>query len=131
MNCRTFLFTLLLTSFWMPTTAKGLKNPISYDLLFSAGEKECYALGDSLSVILVASQQSESCESGVQKTRIFCKGLKLLSETQWEAQNDNSWQKEIQLDVRKSSTDNAQLTAFRQTDSGKTVQVFTFKTCAQ
>ncbi|WP_163718081.1 hypothetical protein [Mangrovibacterium lignilyticum] len=103
-------------------------NPIVYKFQIIKGGKACYTNGDSLLIAVTAKQKGNSCLDGVEKTRLFYKGFKLVHQQSWADNNCGVWTKIVQLIVTGAENKKACITAFRQTDSGTIAETFTLNT---
>jgi len=99
------------------------KNPILYQFEIIGCHKSFYAPGDTIEVKIKAIQHDGSCKQGIEKTRIFMKGLKLIHQHGWVENKDGIWEKHISVLVNSKSQD-LQITAYHESDLGKTVELF-------
>lgn len=107
--------------------AASPKNPVHYRIEQVGQKKTEYAPGDTLTFRLSAIQADWICADGIEKTRIFAKGLRLLSQSAWHEASSGVWQKELSALVGSNPAKGIQLTAYRETDAGKVVETFTLK----
>ncbi len=98
-------------------------NPINYEFELCKNKKAAYSAGDTIQVKIVATQKNRDCIQGIEKTRIFMKGLKSVYQQNWEKITDSRWKKNLQVVISdKSKT--SQITAYHESDAGKTIETF-------
>lgn len=103
------------------------KNPIQFKIEMLSKPRSAYAPGDTLQFRILAIQNDLSCSDGVEKTRVFMKGLRMQKQSSWKETTSGKWQKELTTLVGTNPAKGIQLTAYRETDAGKSVETFTIK----
>ena len=102
------------------------KNPIQFSFEIVGNRKEAFSTGDTIDLRLKAIQLDRSCTQGIEKTRIFLKGLKSIHQNSWIKNEDGSWEKVITVRVNEKGNE-LQITAYHESDAGKTVEIFNLK----
>lgn len=125
---RSYRFIVLFLSI---VCSAGLKAtpPDGLDFRFTiVNEKpDGYAIGDSIQVILTAVQQGKVCETGLDKSRLFGRGVKIIDQKAWNATSLTTWQKPFTVIITGNSKNIWQITAFRKTDQGEITETLTLK----
>ncbi|RKD85971.1 hypothetical protein [Mangrovibacterium diazotrophicum] len=102
------------------------KNPIRFSFEIVGNRKDAFSAGETIDVRLTAIQLDRSCTQGIEKTRIFLKGLKSIHQNSWIENKDGSWEKVITVLVNEKGKE-LQITAYHESDAGKTVEIFNLK----
>lgn len=111
-------YTVLCLTFLVFFSAKPIPDGIEYSFQIIENNKEIYTIGDTLSLIIKATQNTRVCAEGVDKTKIFTKGLAIIWQTDWMNTTNNTYEKKITLAVKGNKKNDACITAFRQSDRG-------------
>jgi len=88
---------------------------------------EGYAIGDSVQVILTAIQQGKACETGLEKSRLFGRGVKIINQKVWKETISGGLEKPFTIIITGNSKNLWQVTAFRKTDKGEIAETLTLK----
>jgi len=117
-------YTIVIFTFLFFFSGKPIPDGIVYQFEIINNKKEIYQLGETLVVKINAIQNTRACTNGVEKTRIFTKGLTLVSQTQWTKLESNTYEKNVTVTVKGNKKNDARITAFRQTDRGVIAESF-------
>ncbi|MDC0584425.1 hypothetical protein OAO55_01710 [Bacteroidales bacterium] len=90
-------------------------------------DKQCYQLGDRFNLTIKAKQTGVYCSNGIEKIKLFTKGLKIEHQQAWQEIKPGLWKTELQLLVIGNKKNQLQITAYRKTDKGTIVNTKTFK----
>jgi hypothetical protein len=99
-----FLFILSLNTF-------GQSN-----IQYLKGEKTIYNIGDTIQLLIQIKAPEETCIDGMKTTKLFQKGISIISQSEWKEIKKGFWQKEISLVIKGNKNKEAILTIFRRND---------------
>jgi hypothetical protein len=99
-----FLFILSLNTF-------GQSN-----IQYLKGEKTIYNIGDTIQLLIQIKTPEETCIDGMKTTKLFQKGISIISQSEWKEIKKGFWQKEISLVIKGNKNKEAILTIFRRND---------------
>lgn len=97
------------------------KNDGTIQYWFQYKEDRKLQMSDTLSIQLIAFQ-NESCFDGVDKTKIFGKGIKIIKQSKWTEKEHDFWMKQISVVLKGNRKQEVEITAYRKTDKGVFVQ---------
>jgi hypothetical protein len=79
-------------------------------------EKTIYNIGDTIQLLIQIKAPEETCMDGMKTTKLFQKGISMISQSEWEEIKKGFWQKEISLVIKGNKNKEATLTIFRRND---------------
>jgi hypothetical protein len=102
-------------------------DSLSFRFEVTNSSKSSYEIGDTVKFLLTATQAGKVCSDGVQRSRLFAKGIKITRQSEWKETGQGCWLKQIETVITGNSKNNWQITAFRKTDKGEIAETFTLK----
>jgi len=90
---------------------------------FIQGRKNIYKTGDKIELQVTVYVPDEICPDGMDKTKLFISGIKIVRENSWEHIKRGVWQKKLTLEIVGNKKGVAKLTVYRRADKGS----FTFQ----
>jgi len=100
---------ILLTNTYLQATTKECNISIIVQ-----NEKEKYKIGDTITVLIKVELEGEICDDAGEATKVFCKGLKILEQSDWKKISESTVGQKVTLSVIKSK-DASTLTIYRKT----------------
>lgn len=98
------LFTLSLNTFGQANTQ------------YLKGEQTIYNIGDTIQLLIQIKAPEETCIDGMKTTKLFQKGISIISQSEWKEVKKGFWEKEISLVIKGNKNKEAILTIFRRND---------------
>lgn len=86
------------------------------NIQYLKGEKTIYNIGDTIQLLIQVKAPEETCIDGMKTTKLFQKGISIISQSEWEEIKKGFWQKEISLVIKGNKNKEAILTIFRRND---------------
>lgn len=106
-----FVVTLLVSLlFVMPASACEFKFKVS------TGEKETYAIGDEVVVVVTVVYTHRVCPEGINATKFKFTGVKALGATKWKEISEGKYERKLKLQVTESKKNKHVLSAVRSCD---------------
>lgn len=119
---------LLTIGMFVPTWAMAeAPDKIEFHFEIVRNAKSFYSVGDTVVFRLIAKQTGKTCTDGVNRSRLFGKGIKITKQSQWLQTSEGIWQKNIETVITGNSKNDWQITAFRKTDKDEVAETVTLK----
>lgn len=91
------------------------------------GEKNVYQPDDKIEILVLANSLPETCQSGMDRTKVFVSGLEIQTQSEWKLVKKGLWQKSLVLTVVNTKSSEAKLTVLRRVDKEKLFKQHFFK----
>lgn len=75
-----------------------------------------YKAGDKIELLISLKTLPVTCKDGLDKVKIYVSGLSISEQGEWKKISTSLWQKNIKLEVLKTSKNQAKLTILRKVD---------------
>jgi len=98
---------------------------VSYKII--SGEKSVYAPNDEISIQFQLKVDPKSCQDGMEKTRIYPSGMKILNKSEWLELKKGLWQTTVKCLITGNKRGFGQLTVVRKTDKQDLFEQVKFK----
>lgn len=112
------ILVVIFTAHIRSSASNPVYDGLHYTIKITQNKKVEYNIGDTVKFKITATQQTRNCEEGIAKTKIFTKGITILSQSEWEHISTYSYEKTVTVVILGNRNNKVMLTAFRQTDKG-------------
>ncbi len=82
------------------------------------GEKDVYFVSDTLTFKASVVMPSDVCADGMNKSKVFLSGFKMLKEGCWKKEKGIVWTNEFQVSVIENNKKTSKITLMRKSDLG-------------
>lgn len=132
MTKRIFKHISIAAGLWMiilsPLIAFGVPpDKISYTIEVIGEQGLDVSAGDTVDFVIRAKQSGRICLDGVDRTKIYFKGMKMLNQKKWMEQESGIWIKSCSALVTGNASGKIQITAFRKTDQGTVIKTLALR----
>lgn len=91
------------------------------------GERETYAVGDTVTLSIQINVPPETCSDGMKGTKLFQSGISIVRQSEWREIGRGYRQKEISLRITGNKKRKATLTVVRRNDKQSVTHQLQFK----
>lgn len=87
-------------------------------IIVTDGEKNIYAINDSLKIEIKVYMPPEICLDGMELTKVYISGLSILNQEDWKHFGNGIWVKNMSLVIRQNKKNESKITVTRKADKG-------------
>ncbi len=101
-------------AFFMMISLQLSAATLSFNVIYQIVEE--YSITDTVSVLIRISYEDKLCGEGIEVTKIFAKGMKIIEKEGWREITAGVWENRLSMIVMGNRKNELQLTVARRTD---------------